>query len=166
MKTLGLILVFIFFSTAGIVKSVDFTKSKEELYAFIQFFKFVRREIVLHRTRQLDIYKKFGNKVLEKNGFLNSLRQGYITDSRSVLYHTFSDYEKKLSISTECKNLILEFAESFGQISVSEQSQKCDTLIFELEDIYKKEKEEAVLRAKASRYLGVMAGIGAVLLLI
>lgn len=166
MKTLGLLFVFLACSGVGLTKSFEYTASQNELYAFILFIKFIKREVGLFLTRQKDIFLRFENKTLEANGFLDSLRSRDISDEKSPLYHELCEWEKKLLIPNESKKILLEFAESFGQTPPSEQEEKCDFTIRALEEIYKKSKEENATRVKLCRSTGCLVGAVAVLLLI
>lgn len=166
MKLFGLLIVFCSCSAAGIIKSFEYAEAQNELHAFILFLKFIKREVEVYQTRQKDIFERFENKILENNGFLPSLRKREISDDKSPLYHVLCEWDKKLRIPDEAKNLLLEFAESFGQTSPSEQSLRCDTVIGALDEIYKKCKEENASRIKLCRSAGCIVGAFAVLLLI
>ncbi len=165
MKYFGLILVFISCSGVGIVKSFEYTKARDELYAFILFLRFIKREVSFFLTRQRDIFVRFENKTLEKLGFLKALRERDIDDEKSPFYHVLCDFEGRLSIGDEAKTLLFEFAEGFGRISPDEQSEKCTAVINALEEIYKKAKEETASGIKLCRTVGCVVGALAVLLL-
>lgn len=166
MKLLGLALVFCTCSVAGIIKSFEYTETQNELYAFILFLKFIKREVEVYLTRQMDIFNRFENKTLESSGFLPHLRGREITDDKSPLYHVLGEWDKRLRIPDEAKDLLLEFSQSFGQMSPTEQSERCDAVIRELEEIYKKCKEENASRIRLCRSTGCIVGAFAVLLLI
>ncbi|MBQ9976369.1 MAG: stage III sporulation protein AB [Clostridia bacterium] len=165
MKYLGLIFVFASCSGVGIVKSLEYTRSRDELYAFILFVQFIKREVSFFLTRQKDIFMRFENKTLEKLGFLESLRSRDIDDEKSPLYYVLHDFENRLSICDEAKNILFEFADGFGRISTDEQSEKCTAVITALDEIYKKTKEEASSGVKLCRTVGCVVGALAVLLL-
>ncbi len=165
MKIAGLFIIFISCSCAGIVKSFEYAKSCDELYSFLLLLKHIKREITLYLTLQSEIFNSFENKTLEKKGLLKELRLQKITDDKSVLFHALKSEEKNLTISKEAKRVLFEFSEDFGQNSSKEQIEKCNIAIGALEELYKKEKEDADARVKISRSLGVMTGIAAVLLL-
>lgn len=166
MKIFGLLIVFCTCCAAGVVKSFEYAETQNELHAFILFLKFIKREVEVYLTRQRDIFGSFENKILENNGFLPSLRAREISDDKSPLYHVLQEWDKRLHIPDEAKTLLFEFSESFGQTSFSEQSERCDTTICALEEIYKKCKEENASRIKLCRSAGCIVGAFAVLLLI
>ncbi len=166
LKTFGLLIVFCTCSAAGVLKSFEYTEAQKELYAFILFLKFIKREVEVYLTRQKDIFERFENKLLENSGFLPTLRSREISDDKSPLYHVLREWDKRLRIPDEAKNLLVEFSESFGQTSPSEQSAKCDITLAALEEIYKKCKEENSSRIRLCRSAGCIVGAFAVLLLI
>ena len=166
MKYFGLILIFVSCSGAGIIKSFEYTKSQNEIYAFILMLRFIKREVSFFLTRQKDIFLRFENKTLEKTGILKDLREKEIEDEKSPLYHVLRAYENKLSINEDAKDILFEFSESFGRMSVSEQLEKCSHTISELEEIYKKGKEQSAEAIKTCRMLGCIVGVAVVLLLI
>lgn len=166
MRVIGLIMVFAGCSAAGFVKSYEFINSQNELYAFIQLIRFIKREVALFLTRQQEIFERFENVILEKNGFLKTLREQDINDEKSPLYHTLILYEGKLKFNREAIETIMEFSESFGRLSREEQEEKCSLTLEILEEIYNKEKENNTSRIKLCRSVGSIIGAAMVLLFV
>ena len=166
MKILGLIIIFFSCSAMGFIKSFEYTKALGELYAFILLIRFIKREIGMYLTKQKDIFYRFENPILEETGFLKTLRETELTDEKSVLFHALQIYNEKLRINEYAKSVLCEFAEDFGRMSPEEQTERCNSTLSCLEEIYKKEKEESTSRIKSCRSLWCMAGASAVLLLI
>jgi hypothetical protein len=61
--------------------------------------------------------------------------------------------------------LIFEFSELFGTLSESEEGERCDKLICDLEEIYKISKEETREKVRLYRTVGCMSGIALVLIM-
>ncbi len=166
MKLIGLCIIFLSCSATGFIRSHKYIRPCEELYSFIMLIKHIRHEVSTHLARQRDILESFEDEVLEKNSFLKILRREEITDEKSPLFHALEKGEGILSISGDVKRILAEFSENLGQLSPDEQCSKCDAVTELLEEIYKKEKEEAHIRSRLSRSIGCMAGVGIVLLLL
>ena len=164
MKAIGMVFIFLTCTGAGIIKSFEYSNAENELYAFISFIRYIKREVTIYLTRQQEIFDRFENELLEKNGFLPLLRSKEITDEKSSLYHALKEFENRLCINKESQRVIFEFSESFGRMSGKEQEEKCNVTINYLEEIYRKEKENNASRVKLCRYVGCMVGVGAVLL--
>jgi len=159
-------MVFISCTVSGFIKSYEYSNGEKELYSFISFIRYIKREVTLYLTRQQDIFAGFEDDFLEKTGFLPRLRNSCITDEKSPLYHVFCEFEEKFHIKSDGKRAIKEFAETFGRVSVKEQEEKCNLTVALLEEIYRREKEENSSRIKLCRYVGGMVGAGLVLLFI
>ena len=166
MKIAGIIIVFFSCCTAGYLRSLECVKTRDQIYAFIKLIEHIKHEIAYYLTRQEDIFLKFENKYLEKIGFLKILREEKIKDEKSLLYHALQKSEKYLSLSLEGKKILYEFAKTLGHLSPSEQCTNCDKAILQLEELYKKEKEEACARVKLNRCIGCLGGAFAVLILL
>ena len=61
--------------------------------------------------------------------------------------------------------MIFEFSTLFGTLSENEESERCDKLISDLEEIYKISKEETREKVRLYRTIGCMAGIAFLLVL-
>ncbi len=166
MKIIGIIIVFLSCCTAGYIRSVECVKTRDEIYAFIKLVEHIKHEVSFYLTRQEDIFKKFESTVLEKIGFIQILKEEKIKDEKSLLFHALEKGENKLSLNSETKKTLFEFAKTLGHLPPKEQCINCDKTLLHLEEIYKKEKEEAHSRVKLNRCIGCLGGAFAVLILL
>ena len=166
MKVVGIIIIFLSCCTAGYLRSVECVKTRDEIYAFMKLIEHIKHEVMFYLTRQGEIFEKFENHVLEKNGFIQVLKSEKIEDEKSLLYHALEKCDGKLSLDSESKKILIEFSKTLGQLSPGDQCESCKKTYAYLEEIYKKEKEEALARVKLNRCIGCLAGAFVVLILL
>ena len=165
MKIIGFFIIFFSCSAYGFLKSLNYIKMLEETRAFELFLKHIRDEISLHQTRQSEIFAKFENKSLEKNGFMSVLRSEKICNDKSLFYNALLKHQKSLKVNRDVMNILFDFSSDFGRLPLKEQCEKCALAISALEDAYKTQKADTDAKVKISRYVGVMCGLAIILLL-
>lgn len=163
MKILGLILVFVSSASVGYIRSNSYKERDSELHSFIELLYFIKNEISSYLTPQWEIYEKFENSVLEKNGFLSLLRAYSEKGRENPLFYALDGASLKLGKEEE--EIIKAFARDFGTLSTADECDRCDRTIRKLEEIYKTKKEETLEKTRLCRSVGCMIGLGLVLLL-
>lgn len=162
MKIAGLIFILLAPSLIGFMKAEDYIEENNILRSFITLISFIKREISSYLTPQREIYTKFYDKHLYKCGFLDELKN---STSDTPLLSALSLTKERLNLRAEPYELIYEFASLFGTLSEKEEMDRCDKLVSELEEIYKKNKEENREKIRLCRTVGCMTGIGLLLIM-
>ncbi len=162
MKTAGLILIFFAPSLIGFMKAESYVEENNILHSFITLISFIKREVSSYLTPQREIYCKFYDKHLDKCGFLEELKNSF---SDTPLLSALLLTKERLNLRDEPYELIYEFATLFGTLSEREEMERCDKLISELEEIYKRNKEENREKIRLCRTVGCMTGIGLLLVM-
>ncbi len=162
MKTAGLILVFFAPTLIGFMKAESYVEENNTLRSFISLISFIKREISSYLTPQREIYRKFYDKHLEKSGFLDEIKNSL---SDTPLLSALLLTKSRLNLRDESYELIYEFATLFGTLSEREEMDRCDKLMSELEEIYKRSKEENREKIRLCRTVGCMTGIGLLLVM-
>lgn len=163
MKVLGLILIFISSASVGFIKSNTYKERDLELLSLIELLYFIKHEISTYLTLQWEIYEKFDNSVLEKNGFLSILREYSRQGKEKPLLYAIE--ASQLKLDKEEEEIVKSFARDFGTLSTSDECNRCDRAIRKLEEIYKTKKEETLEKSRLCRSVGCMIGIGLALLM-
>ena len=162
MKTVGLILVFFIPSAVGFLKAEEYQEKRNILHGIISLIRIMKHEVSFYLTPQNEIYRKFYDKALMKIGFIDALQNSLTS---TPLYDALTLTKDKLLFEKEYYDLLCEFALNFGTLGQKEESKRCERLISELEEIYKKQKEETNEKIRLCRTVGCMTGIGLVLLM-
>ena len=165
MKLIGLVTVFTVCTCAGFIKANGYKRSENELRAFLELVYFIKREISSYLTPQHEIYRKFSNPVLEKNGFLHSLVRISDNGTQRPLYHVLECRRSFLTVTDEAFNVLSDFSSELGTLSTYDECQRCDRTAIELEEILQRQKEETGQKATLCKSIGSLVGIGLVLLL-
>lgn len=164
MRTLGLLLIFISASAVGFMKANSYKECEKEINSFIKMIYFIKHEISVYLTPQSEIYEKFSDTLLEKNGFLPLLRRHSENGTEAPLLCAVAE-SNLLKCGDETIGAIKDFAQTLGTLSVEEQCERCDMTISILNEIYKKKKDETSEKIGLCRSVGCIVGIGLVLLL-
>ena len=164
MKPLGLLLIFLSASAAGFVRANGYRETEKEIGSFIKLMYFIKHEISFYLTPQSEIYGKFSDAPLERNGFLPMLRRFSSDGTEAPLLRAISECDT-LKCGDEVMNAIKDFAQTLGTLSAEEQCERCDITVNVLNEIYKSKREEATEKSRLCRSVGCMAGLGLVLLL-
>ena len=164
MKIIGLLLVFLSSLAIGVSKAEEYREKDKCINAFIEFLYFIRHEIFVYQTPQCKIFEKFQNKYLESAGFIEDLRKNVLEGRNQPLFHTVKELDK-IKLDAETRDILLSFAEGLGTLSVSEECERCDRAVRQLEEVYRKQKEETKGKTRLCRSVGGMIGAGLVLLL-
>ncbi len=164
MKLFGLILVFVSAASVGFIKAESYKTRDAEISAFIELIYFIKREISAYLTPQHEIYEKFTCPVLEKNGFLPLVRE-YSWKGMEAPFLLAVKNCSDLTLDSQVYDILEGFGDSLGTLSNGDQCEQCQRAVYELEEIYKKKKEETLEKTRLCRSVGSMIGIGLVLLL-
>ena len=163
MKAVGLLMVFFSATVVGFMKADSYKTEGKILVGLIDLVYFIKREISSYLTPQYQIYEKFRNDELERIGFLSSLRgcskDGRLSPMRQALELC------RQSIDSEAVNVMYDFSDGLGTMSVSEEKERCERAIAQLEALYQKKSEEIRAKTKLCRSIGCVSGIGLALLL-
>ena len=164
MKVIGLVLIFISTTAVGFIKANRYRDTEKEISAFIQLIYFIKHEITLYLTPQIEIYDKFSSLPLESNGFMEMVRAFSRCGAETPLLRAVTECDT-LRCGSEVVDILRDFSQTFGMLSVEEQCERCDRTAERLCEIHKRKKEEASEKTRLYRSVGCMAGLGLVLML-
>lgn len=99
------------------------------LDSIIMFLTYMRRKMVYERTPLFDIFSRFSDRNLEKNGFLPCLRS-HCSDLGMLWSKAIALLDFDLQISGELKY----FGESLGGLPLDEQIKRLDSCLEALEN--------------------------------
>ncbi|MBE6701395.1 MAG: hypothetical protein E7582_05865 [Ruminococcaceae bacterium] len=165
MKVIGIALVFFSCTVTGFLRANSYIVSLKQFHAFIELLYFIKHEISTYLTAQCEIFLKFKSTELEKCGFLTETRKCIEKSTLSPMADALETLKEKLNINKEAFDILLEYSKKLGSYSPEEECKRCQRAIMELEEIYKKQKEENLKKTSLCRSVGAMTGIGLVLLL-
>ena len=165
MKIVGMLMIMFSATATGFIRAEKYKTEEDEFKGFIELIKFIKHEISQNLTLQKDIYQKFENEALNKNGFIEILRYFSQNNYPSPLYIALKEYSSELKVNVEAVAPIIEYSEKFGSFSIEEEVARANALIEDLEEIYKSNKDDISNKKRLCRTVGCMVGIGLLLLL-
>lgn len=167
MKLFGAICIFIFFSLLGIFKGEKEKEQLAECEAFAEVFIYIKNQVNYFLTPTKKIYNDISNGLLEKSGFLPSLRSHENDEVYCDVWRiSFESTKKALHLSEKQEVIIIGFGENIGKTSDMIQMNSFDYYIAELDGEISKLKKETVKNVKLYRTLGMTAGALAAILII
>lgn len=167
MRLLGAVFIFIFFSLLGVFRG---DKEKEKLFeceAFLELFEYVKNQVNYFLTPTKVIYRNFSNDLLEKNGFLPTLRSHEDDEVYCDIWRiSFESCRSAFHLSEKQCAMVLGFGECIGKTSGQIQTNSFDYYISELNGEILKQRTETTKNVKLYRTLGMTAGALAAILII
>ncbi len=165
LKLAGLLLVCFCPMYMGVRFSSYAKKEVFELEGFIALVREIDYAISFSLKKQVDIFLGFTHPSLEKNGFLPLLRKLPV-GSESILTQGLRSKEAKLTLDSEARKILCDFAAGLGKVSMERQHAECELCIRRLEHIAAEKRTRLPARQKLSRSLGFLIGGCTLLILI
>lgn len=156
-KYIGLAILFLSSVCIGQTTANTYKTSVKQMEAFIQFIKYIKSQIEHYNTSYPDIFAKYTNPILEKNGFINTLRS---SDWKSALDKSIFNFDNNV------KDILYSFGNELGKSLKDEQLINCTYTIEQLEIHYNNNKSELPKKTKLCTSLSLMAGLSIVIILI
>lgn len=167
MKLFGAVCIFVFFSLLGIFKGEKEKEQLAECEAFAEIFVYIKNQVDYFLTPTKKIYSNISNEMLEKKGFLPSLRSHENDEVYSNVWRlSFESVRNAFHLSEKQETIIFGFGDSIGKASDKIQTNSFDYYIAELNGEISKQKKETAKNVKLYRTLGMTAGALAAILII
>ncbi len=158
-KYIGMLLIFVFTTLVGNGLATAEKRKIENGEALRAFIAHIGREIEYFKTPLDKIFSSFANSILEKNEFLNTVREKSLSDALDKRSSIFCFKE-------ETYKSLLDFSEFLGKSDSSDQLSRCKYILSLIDDDLKKCKEAYPKNRKMYSSLGVLSGVMIIILLV
>lgn len=165
MKIAGMLCIIISTTLLGFMKAGGYRKKEQILHSFIEMIYFIKREISSYLTPQNEIYQKFTDVILEKNGFMSLLNKAVENGNEAPLLCALEEAGETLNLDKQSWDILIRFARDLGTLSTQDECERCNRAISELDYIYKHCKEESKDKIRLCKSVGGIIGLATVLLL-
>lgn len=154
LKYIGIAVVMIAASGAGILLSGETKRRLRELDGLLLFMQYVLSSLEKAGMSTRQIYSSFSNKALEDAGFLKVLCEE-AAGSRGSPWAAASE---RLNINSDEQAIACEFGGHIGTGALWNQLTYCKDAYHKLSAHTAKEKDRLIKQAEMYKWLGVLSG--------
>ncbi len=166
MKTAGLLLLSIVPILFSYFLGEEIRQKQNLRKNTVLFFQHILFQIENFNRDQKEIFFSFDNKVLEKAGFLPSLREEVESAPCGALGRIIKKHLPSFGFSPQMADLVQSTGDHFGTQGKESQINELYHTIDQLKKENEKEKTETENKIRISRMVGITVGIGIFILML
>ena len=159
MKYVGLFLIFVCCTAAGMSAAGSVTRSLSLCEGMLRFVRHIRSQVSYYRAPVGEICTSFENEAFQRAGLDRLIAERGFANA-------ICEIEGALSVEEDAYHALQSFARRLGSLSYDEQIADCDYIAKTLEDAIVKKRESIHAKRQIYSSLGLLGGAMVVLILI
>lgn len=159
MKYVGLFLIFVCCTAAGMSAAGSVTRSLSLCEGMLRFVRHIRSQVSYYRSSVGEICTSFENESFQRSGMDRLIAERGLSGA-------LEEMQGALSMEEDAYHALQSFAKRLGTLSYSEQISDCDYIAKTLEEAIVKKREGIYAKRQIYSSLGLLGGAMVVLILL